>query len=288
MSKFWENDNGKTQRYIETITPAIARELIDNLDVRLAADGLLRRPVNRARVKMYAEMIRRGEWEPMLSQIHLTGKGAALNGQHRLLGVIDADKSITCDVVKNTPPEWYDRFDTGHRTHEDNITISGAADPRIKKSLIPLVYASFNGTIRSYKVDEVPPTVVKEISRDYEKELDTAIAFAKGSDFKPIFVAFMYFHLNRVGYLKKCLPFLQQFKDGTNLSKSDPAYKLRRQIQVLSRNIRNKELLAKLFHICNRIVNDEPIGNLIADWKYTIEKKQPKTTKKHKAFAAHA
>ena len=270
MTVWFKNDDNKVERYRVTITPSMAQELMDNNVARLKELGLVPRAVSAARVRQYTEEILTGEWAALVDAIHIAPNGAVLNGQHRLQAIIAAGKAVVLDVVKNTPPSWYVKFDTGHRTTGDDLTIGQANYSKNKASLVPLVWAYFEGKVGTYLVEEVSGRKAVSIDRDYGVELDEAIEFSKDADYKANYVAFMYFILKRADHLDTCLSFLEQFKDGANMKKNSPAMKLRNKIVKYGRNIRNKELLAKMFYVANRIIEGDDVKQLKSDFSYRL------------------
>jgi len=257
-------------RYIVSITPAMAQELIDKNPERLSELGLSQRRINPSSVRQYEQQILSGQWAGMIDPIHLAKNGAVINGQHRLLAVKQANVAIVNDVVKNTPPEWFSKFDTGHRTTKDALDISNEKDSPIKASLMPMIYAYFQGQLKTYHVTDVPVTESVRLAEEYRDEIEEAITFSKDAEFKRTFVAFMYFVLNRTEHLRKVKPFLEQFKDGTGTTKGCPAQRLRRKISYFGRNIRNKELLAKMFYVVNCIIEDKKVGQIRSDWSFKL------------------
>jgi hypothetical protein len=75
---------------IETITPARARELLEQLHP-------VHDPANPAKVAEYARAMRDGEWTPTGSIYLLDGQ--VVDGQHRLRAVVAADTTVEMRVM---------------------------------------------------------------------------------------------------------------------------------------------------------------------------------------------
>jgi hypothetical protein len=83
---------------IETITPAKARKYLE------ANTGNFR-PRDQARVKRYAGEMSAGEWELNGESIKFSVNGELLDGQHRLLAVVEANSPIRMAVTRNIAAE---------------------------------------------------------------------------------------------------------------------------------------------------------------------------------------
>lgn len=90
---------------IVLMTPEHAREIL--------ASNTRNRPVRQTYATQLAEAIRRGEWKLNGEPIQIAVDGTLLNGQHRLLGVDQADLPIEMLVVRNLPMTAQDTIDTG-------------------------------------------------------------------------------------------------------------------------------------------------------------------------------
>lgn len=85
------------------VTPAIARWFLDfNSD---------NRRIRKAYVKKYAGLMTAGEWELTNDAICVTGERYLLNGQHRLLAVVESGCTVRLLVLWNCPAGSFEKMD---------------------------------------------------------------------------------------------------------------------------------------------------------------------------------
>lgn len=102
---------------VETITPAIARQLLVHNTHNRAAS---------IKVSAYALAMRRGEWDLNGEAIKFSGDGTLLDGQHRLLAVIESGVTIQTLVVRGLDSDAQETMDTGKsRSLADVLKLRG-------------------------------------------------------------------------------------------------------------------------------------------------------------------
>lgn len=106
---------GKSELNIEVleISPEMARAWLDR-------GGINRKPSARL-VARIAAAIRRGEWILTGDSIKLDDQQRVVDGQHRLLGIIEAGISVTSLVVRNVANEAQDVIDTGRSRQANDV-----------------------------------------------------------------------------------------------------------------------------------------------------------------------
>lgn len=107
-----------------TITPDLAREyLAKNIDKN--------RPIRKALVHAYAEQMKRGEWKITPQGISFDQKGRLIDGQHRLMAVIESGAKVPMYVTTGVPVDRMLMIDCGaKRTAADILSI---ANPKLGK-----------------------------------------------------------------------------------------------------------------------------------------------------------
>jgi len=88
-----------------TVTPDVAK--------RWLKGNTVNRNVRVAKVNQYASDMLAGRWTHSESMICFTSDGKMVNGQHRLLAVIQSNCAITFAVQRNVPIEAMANMDTG-------------------------------------------------------------------------------------------------------------------------------------------------------------------------------
>jgi len=101
---------------VETVTPALAAKWLES--------NIGNRPVRHAWVQVLAQMMRAGEWTVTHQGIAFDRTGRLVDGQHRLLAVIEADRSVSMLVTRGLAPEVYRHLDGGRsRSISDRISL---------------------------------------------------------------------------------------------------------------------------------------------------------------------
>lgn len=118
---------------IETITPKLAAKYLE------ANKG--NRPMTRATARNYAEEIRLGQWLFNGEAIKFDSNGVLVDGQHRLLAVTLAERSIDTLVVRGLDPEAFKTLDTGRqRSMGDALALRGILYPASMSSAYRFLY----------------------------------------------------------------------------------------------------------------------------------------------------
>lgn len=110
--------DAKITAKVETITPEIAKTML--------GENVNNRRISRDNVNLFAREIRNGEWRFNGEAIKFGKDGRLLDGQHRLLAVIAADKPLTTLVIRGLEDETQQTMDSGKtRTLGDVLTLRG-------------------------------------------------------------------------------------------------------------------------------------------------------------------
>lgn len=100
------------------VTPSMAQTLLKT--------NTSNRSVRKNRVKNYATQMRRGQWQLTGDPIRISRTGRLLDGQHRLLAIIEADTAIETIVIEGLADETFTVIDSGlARTPSDALAFAG-------------------------------------------------------------------------------------------------------------------------------------------------------------------
>lgn len=112
---------------IVTVTPERAAAWLKRQESLVAQDPNMRqRHVKEDKVRMYARDMAADKWDVNGETIILAANGRVLDGQHRLLACVEAERSFRTHVVENVPHEAMKTIDTGvGRSMGDQLTIGG-------------------------------------------------------------------------------------------------------------------------------------------------------------------
>jgi hypothetical protein len=115
-----------------TITPGMA-EILLTLNVR-------NRRIRRARVAKIVKALREGRWKYTGDIIRVASDGTLIDGQHRLLAIIEAGRSAVCDVKFGLDPEVFKVLDTqASRSGCDTFHIDGIENSALAAAVCRLV-----------------------------------------------------------------------------------------------------------------------------------------------------
>lgn len=98
---------------IETITPKKAKELLEK--------NTHNRPVSQKRVNHYADIMKQGKWHLTHQGIAISKTGVIVDGQHRLLAVIQSNMPIDFNITYDVEDETFKYVDVGYTRTTSNI-----------------------------------------------------------------------------------------------------------------------------------------------------------------------
>ena len=125
----------------ELITPAFATQL-------LSGNRDNRRP-DRIRVGRYAHEMKSGRWMKTHQPVAIAADGRVVDGQHRLMAIVESGISVEMTVAYNADPKTFGVVDQGKvRSGSDVFTIGGIKGPNISAiaRLVYLYETDFNAT----------------------------------------------------------------------------------------------------------------------------------------------
>ena len=144
----------------EQITPEVARKMLEH--------NVNNRPVRVSWVSNLASQIKSGEWRVTHQGIALDVNGRLVDGQHRLLAIIEADRSVPIMVTRGLDVDDYPYLDGGKaRTYADRLALT--SDQKENMILISLVRGYM-----SYAKNLQASVTVQAVERHY---LEMADAF---------------------------------------------------------------------------------------------------------------
>lgn len=207
-----------------TVTPSMAQQWLE------------RNPKNRRVrsevVMKYAEDIRAGRWQLNGESIVMAVNGTIIDGQHRLLAVLEAQREIETFVASGVDESAFETIDQGKsRTPADVLGILGYTNCNELAALSRL-HVIFKKTGSMYETSRlVAPTtqeIVQEVSTSFDLFID---ALRNTQGHKSTFgsgtaMAFCWLHLGRIDISDRDL-FFDRLRDGQALVVGDPIYALR-------------------------------------------------------------
>lgn len=139
MEKVQRSNDPAIKTEIVTISPTIAAAWLDQNNHN--------RSVSNAVLQKYAYDIAHGKWQLTGDAIRFSKEGGLLDGQHRLMACVRADKPFQSVVIYGLPSDSQDVIDTGKtRSIADVLALKGLANARRIGSALRLLLAYKNGT----------------------------------------------------------------------------------------------------------------------------------------------
>jgi hypothetical protein len=160
---------------VETITPTIARKMLDETEAR----GFNNRGIRKQRVEKLTHAIETGQWQVTHQAMAVTEDGIVLDGQHRLLAIIAAGQDVQVLVMRGADPNTFKVVDTGAvRTTGDSLKIAGYNNVNHLSAAVRgfMVYDKLVGSTGNYRTSQglVTTTDVFEFLDDEERR-DVAV-----------------------------------------------------------------------------------------------------------------
>lgn len=143
-------------------------EITPKLAEKLLARNTHNRGISTSRIGQYAADIRKGDWQLNGEAIKIAQTGQILDGQHRLLAILEADRPMTSLLITGLPAETQETMDQGRaRSFGDVLKLRGEEN-----------YYSLAAAVRMvclYERDGIPFTAgrpaptVQQLSRTLER-----------------------------------------------------------------------------------------------------------------------
>lgn len=127
---------------VETITPETAMRILEE------SSSFVNRKVKRTHVAALAEAMRSGHWKNVGDPIRIDSDGRVIDGQHRLLALVEANSTLEFVVIRGLPTESAHYIDIGiPRSGSDMIAMGGATNAFTTVAALNWLYRYRNGTL---------------------------------------------------------------------------------------------------------------------------------------------
>lgn len=223
------NGNGKTPAIaarLVTITPELAAQLIEKKNNH-------NRTVQQPRVDQYAEDMRRGDWRVNGEAIKISADGEVLDGQHRLLAVLEANRPIETLLITGLPVEAQESMDQGRaRTFSDVLKLRGEKDYCVLAAAVRVVASYERSGIPLPGWAITPSNHQLSATLKRNPEIRDSCAFAnklRRGWLNVSSVAALHF-LFSIADRESADDFFTRLMTGQNLTASDPIYVLRERL----------------------------------------------------------
>lgn len=127
----------------EKVTPELAKDLLT-----LNTDN---RPIKDTTVKRYTEDMKAGEWAFTGESIGISNEGKLLNGQHRLLAIINSGTTQVFHLQSGLEPKTFNKMDIGKlRSAGDTLAMQGFTNYGIVATIVRYVTMYNAGMLADY------------------------------------------------------------------------------------------------------------------------------------------
>lgn len=205
------------------------------VDPGFAAELLEKNTHNRSvRVKMvhaYAADMRSGVWRANGETIKIASDGTIIDGQHRLLAVVEADVAVDFIIVTGLPMAAQDTIDTGkQRTFGDSLRLRGEVNYNVLAAVVRRLHLWEKGIHRSRSVTMAPSkTQLFETLNEHPDIRDSVVVATQAKRHVPLTAAttgLFHWIFRRID-AGDCDDFFTKLYGGANLSADHPVFVLR-------------------------------------------------------------
>lgn len=230
------------------------------------------RRVRARAVGYYAQQLAAGEWIENGETIKFGADGVLLDGQHRLLAIIESKVAVPCLVVTELDPAAFATIDTGiARQAKDVLYLAGEANPNILAAAARIVMQydasgkrAFPRGVHRYSNQEILNYV-----RENPKLSECVKFCARGVSLFGAAGAAFYFLFQRVDPVEAEV-FIDMLIEGTDLRKTSSVYHLRERL-LGQRKIRLREAVREAIFIKAWNLRNERVGVL----QYRVDEEFP-------------
>lgn len=249
----------KTEQII--LTPQIAEHLLQTSENN--------RTVKSVNVNNIANDITNGRWQLNGESIKLDTSGRLIDGQHRCLGVIKAQKPVATLLVTDLSPENYKTIDMRcvKRSLPDILSMKGRKNTlhtaAIANSLYGILYQTLPYTPERFGYPslsfDMAERIIKhfEIEKNYENSKKGALDF-RGSGLTTTMLVAMKCVTRKISESKSDM-FMNQLQTGADLPRNSPVFLLRTRVireAVAKTKLSPKEMWALLIKTWNYCYDD--------------------------------
>lgn len=213
------------------VTPKIAEKMLSS--------NTHNRPVYQLTVDCYARDMRLGLWKPNNQGIGFDVNGVLIDGQHRLLAIIQSGVTLEMIVVTDLPVESQTTVDAGKaRGVGDNLHLIGEDNGNVRAAIVRGLFLICSGYSHLGKMSFGMISKAMDI---YRKEIDAIIenkSSIRALLYTPTLSGFVF---AAKCYFNEVIDFEKKYFNGENLSKGDPILALRNYMLNRNENPRRGE-----------------------------------------------
>lgn len=221
-------------------------------------------------VAAYAADMTNGDWRWTGDPIRFATDGTLLDGQHRLLAIVESGVTIPLLVIRGLDRDAQEDIDRGvPRKYADVLKLRGESNVVALAALVRRVHMWNLGSRSNAKSGSVTVAQLNRTLADHP-ELREVVSEARGlasryGDLPPSLIAFCLWLFASVDQEDADF-FMERLTDGQSLASGDPIYELRKQLAGLKANTKgmrsDRYLLAITIKAWNFYRAGEKVGLL--------------------------
>jgi hypothetical protein len=242
---------------LKTITPAIAKKLLEN--------NIGNRALTAWHVDELVKEIRAGRWKINGDMIRISVSGRVLDGQHRLTAIVKSGITIQTWMMEGLADDIFDTIDVGKkRSGGDTLGCLGEKNAYRLASALIMVDKYMTG--RSEKSVAYSNSEVEELLVKYPEVRNSIQTSAKGMKLLlPSIMDACHYLFSRKDPVAANL-FIDRVLRGSGLEEGDPEYVLREKL-VYNSLAKAKLSKAHVFALCIKAWNHARSGKKIQHLK---------------------
>lgn len=255
------------------ITPKLAKKW---LNLTSAAKDFVQRPVSRSVVKRYVQEILAGNWKYNGKSISLSPEHYVIDGQHRLLAIIEANVAVEMLVAYNVGKDTFDTIDIQYkRSIGHALAVLGETNYNVLGSALGWLYKYRNGKmimggssgrgshVELLKLFEDEPGVRESIG--VTMGVSTEHVMPHGA---AVFAHYIFQKQNKTA----AADFMEALAFGTGIGRDHPIYVLRRRLlrrHISKTPISVTEMLALTFKVWRLALEGKTVTSKSLRWIQT-------------------
>lgn len=215
-----------------SVSPEEARLWLDTKNSR-------NRPVSENAVAKYTQQIKEGNWLDNGQAIIFGESGQLLNGQHRLMAIIRANKTVPMTITWGVPDKAFDTIDDANsRSLADVLHIKGESSSGLLSAGVRFLWIYTRGEIerRDLRKGVIATKQRLEETLDKNRKITTSVKFYStlkqrpGGLLIPAGMAIGLHYLFSLVHEKKADEFFAMFQSGFDLCEGHPIALLRARL----------------------------------------------------------
>lgn len=212
------------QVQVEIITPAVAEQMLKA--------NVHNRDVRKRHVSMLAAAMQRGEWVENGDSIKFSKDGTLLDGQHRLMAVVESGIPITAPVVRDLEGNAQLTMDTGaKRKFADALKLQGETNTNTLAGALAILWHYEAGSLRNKVTAPSYAQLLQLLEKNPDIRESVKVGQRLGSilRFSPSTLTVAHWVLLQLD-TEDAEFFFARLEDGVNLDEDDAIRRLRESI----------------------------------------------------------